>query len=234
MAVVPGGSAPGGLSLRLASSPTTEGKPAPPCASRRGSPAPPSDAARSASGVPAAMRTRARRRCARRGGSSRRCHDSDRRDLHPRQPARLLGQQRRSGNPVRATAVGGPASPQGGPVPQRTRSRWRALPADQCRLGKGRGQLFARRNLKLRVGVAEVFLDRLSGHEQLLGDLHVAETLCRQLCGSKLARGQRVQARSKDAPRPRTRRGQLLPGPALDSTGAAEVSEFDRPAKRLA
>ena len=46
---------------------------------------------------------------------------------------------------------------------------------------KSGGKLFPGCDLQLRVGVAEVLLDRLSGDEQLLGDLHIAEAVAASL-----------------------------------------------------
>ena len=79
-----------------------------------------------------------------------------------------------------------------------------------------------------------MLLDRLSGDEQLLGDLDVAEALRRELRRPELARGQRVDAGAKDAARARAGRRQLVSGPGGEPIGAADVGELERPAERLA
>ena len=79
-----------------------------------------------------------------------------------------------------------------------------------------------------------MLLDRLSGDEQPLCDLDVAQPLRRQLRGPQLAGGQGVNTGTKDASGPRTRRGQLLTSPAGDPVGAAGVGQLERPTQGLA
>ena len=84
----------------------------------------------------------------------------------------------------------------------------RALPLLPVQRG---GKRVARGDLELLVGVGEVRLDGAQADEERLRDLAIGSSLRRHARRPQLARGERVAATERVAPRPGARCEQLLP-----------------------
>ena len=100
-----------------------------------------------------------------------------------------------------------------------------------------RRELAARADAELAVGVAEVHLDGLDGHEQRLRDLGVARPAGREVDDPPLARRQRVRARSSSGRRsfaPVTRSSSRARSAVATSPPAAARSSARRSGSRAA
>src|SRR3954454_13209691 len=75
-----------------------------------------------------------------------------------------------------------------------------------------RGQLLARGDVELLVGVMEVGLDRPHGHEQRLRDLLVRHSVRRHARHPALARGERLDSGPDDLARTSAGGGELVVG----------------------
>ncbi len=121
----------------------------------------------------------------------------------------------------------------------RTRARVdvprRARPATSLRgRRQDAGQLPPRADPELAVGGAEVNLDRLRGHVELLGDVAVGEALGGQLGDAPLARGQRLRPAARRDPRSAAGGVQLGARLGSDTLRPAPLRQLQRAPQRLA
>jgi len=96
------------------------------------------------------------------------------------------------------------------------------------------GQLGARGDVQLAVGVAEVGLHRPGGDEQRLGDLAVGQPVGGEATDAPLRRCERLRSGQWDASRPRPERAQLLRGPVGECPRAAVKRTIERAVERRA
>src|SRR5262245_1433673 len=98
---------------------------------------------------------------------------------------------------------------------------------------QGPAELAARRDAELLVGVLEVPLDRLHGHEQGFGDLSVRHSLGRQPGDLALARGQRLEALHGRPAWPGAGRGGLAHGASRQLSRAKALGEVEPAPQRV-
>src|SRR5919202_1867071 len=102
------------------------------------------------------------------------------------------------------------------------------------RFGQQRGELPAGSDAELAVGVGEVDLDRLLGHEERLGDLPVRQLRSGERSHPPLGRRERGHACGLAARGPPTARSKSGPSTPLERGGTTPLGELERAQEGLA